>query len=302
MPVPGAVCSVSGSTFTGLVLVSVKNPVFLSTEHSVSTWGRDLAQGPQEASSFSYWAPPCMFLQPLISPQLLRAWPDSPLGIPDLGPGGGHFSSTREDCATSLPSAYSFPHSTSQSASPPCGDTGCPLDRCPGGTGDARTMTTPNLGTKSRHRSPHPAQFLNPNSGHPGLGHPLLVGDAVCGGAFLASSHKMLAASPSRDNQKGLQMWHSAEPRALTRKRAPAEPRALTRKPQDDSHNPRPGGGAGCLPAVRLGRTGRIRTKRQHVGGTVRREGGARRDRTGQGLDVDGRGCHSQMPRVTRQS
>lgn len=52
--VPGAVCSVSGSTFTGLVLVSVKNPVFLSTEHSVSTWGRDLAQGPQEASSFSY--------------------------------------------------------------------------------------------------------------------------------------------------------------------------------------------------------------------------------------------------------
>ena len=45
-----------------------------------------------------------------------------------------------------------------------------------------------------------------------------------------------------------------------------------------------------------------IRTKRQHVGGTVRREGGARWDRTGQGLDVDGRGWHSQVPRVTRRS
>lgn len=38
------------------------------------------------------------------------------------------------------------------------------------------------------------------------------------------------------------------------------------------------------------------------MGGTVRREGGARRDRTGQGLDVDGRGHHSQMPRVACQS
>ena len=71
MPVLGAVCSVSGSTFTGLVLVSVQNSVVLSTEHSVSTWGRDLEQGPQEASSFSYWAPPFMLPQPLISPQLL---------------------------------------------------------------------------------------------------------------------------------------------------------------------------------------------------------------------------------------
>lgn len=130
MPVPGAVCSVSGSTFTGLVLVSVQNSVFLSTEHSVSAQG---PQGPQEVSSFSYWAPPFMLPQPLISPQLLRAWPVSPLGIPDLGPGGGHFSSTR-DCAASLPSTCSFPHGTSQSAaSPPCGDAGCPLDRCPGG-------------------------------------------------------------------------------------------------------------------------------------------------------------------------
>ena len=53
---------------------------------------------------------------------------------------------------------------------------------------------------------------------------------------------------------------------------------------------------------MRMGRAGRVRTKRQHVGGTVRREGGARWDRTGQGLDVDGHGWHSQMPRVTRQS
>ena len=61
-----------------------------------------------------------------------------------------------------------------------------------------------------------------------------------------------------------------------------------------------PGGAPGG--AVRMGRAGRIRTKRQHVGGTVRREGGARWDRTGQGLDVDGRGWHSQVPRVTRRS
>ena len=120
------------STFTGLVLVSVQNSLFLSTEHSVSAQGRNLEQDPQEVSFFSYWDPPFMLPQPLISPQLLRAWPLSPLGIPDLGPGRGHFSSTR-DCAASLPSACSFPHGTSQSESPPCGDTGCPLDRCPGG-------------------------------------------------------------------------------------------------------------------------------------------------------------------------
>ena len=70
-------------------------------------------------------------------------------------------------------------------------------------------MTAPNLGTKSRPRSPHLAQFLNPNSGHPVLGHPLLVGDAMCTGAFLASIHRMLAVSPSHDNQKCLQTWHS---------------------------------------------------------------------------------------------
>lgn len=128
MPVPGAVCSVSGSTFTGLVLVSVKNPVFLSTEHSVSTWGRDLAQGPQEASSFSYSGP---FLHvPPASGFLLSSCergPDSPLGIPDLGPGGAIFQAPGRGSCHLLPSAsLQRPHSTSQSASPPVETQGCP--------------------------------------------------------------------------------------------------------------------------------------------------------------------------------
>ena len=158
-----------------------------------------------------------------------------------------------------------------------------------GDTGEIRTMTTPNLGTTSRPRSPDLAQFLNPNSGRLGPGPSLLVGAAMCSGGF-SGLRPQDAGSISQWGQSKMSpdvaQWPHAEPR----------------EPQDDNHNPWPGGGAGRLPDVRRGRAGRMRTKRQHMGGTVRMEGGARQDRTGPELDVDGRGRHSQMPRVACQS
>lgn len=199
-----------GSTLTGLV--SVRNSVFLSTR-SVSARRGDLEQGPQEVS-FSDWTPPIALSQPLFSPAAPKhAWPVSHSGawtqaleevllrpqgqciLPPPGPAPA--------ASPAVPlSLRPFPVETQNAPS-----TGALWD-----TGDARTTSTPNPRAKSSPWSRHLAQFLSPNCGHLGPGHSLLVGTAVCTGGYLAaslaSSHKMLIASPSRDNQKHLQTLH----------------------------------------------------------------------------------------------
>ena len=70
-------------------------------------------------------------------------------------------------------------------------------------------MTAPNLGTTSRPRNPIWPSFLTPTRAVRARVF-LCWWELPCAlEAFLASVHKMLVASPSGDNQRCLQSWHS---------------------------------------------------------------------------------------------
>lgn len=75
--------------------------------------------------------------------------------------------------------------------------------------GTLGTMIAPNLGTTSRPRSPDLTSFLTPTRD---IWAQVILcwWEPLCAlEAFLASVQKMLVASPSGDNQRCLQMWHS---------------------------------------------------------------------------------------------